>query len=218
MYINQLAKAQMLTYQFISNHSDYASPWQTQFQNSAGVGRDTKSGSEVDPDSLLQQMGVSGLKGRTVREMVKYRMEQAQEKAEAAQQLDTVPDIDLSALKQQLAQRTLTTPLSDAATRDMQSLALQDAMNSVKGAASSDAASNAASSSTDRAALIQDHLKLVSPTKRLAAFNTMNKVWQSELDRIGSYIQEQDPSWKTWGDDFDTSILKNYTPGINIWT
>ena len=216
MLINQLAKNQQLMYNFISRAADTSSPWET-LTNSSQLNSQLSSqwdmekrSATVDPDSLLQQMGMSGLKGRTIRDMVKYKMEQAQEKAQAAQQLETAPDIDLAALKQQLSARALTTPISDEATRAMQDLALQDARDSVGKVTASD--------SLNRVKLIQEQLQNVSPSKRAAAFNTMNKVWQDEVDRIGAYIKEKDPSWNIWGDKFDTSILNDYKTGINIWT
>ena len=65
--------------------------------------------------------------------------------------------------------------------------------------------------------LIREQLQSVDPSQRTASFNTMNKVWESEMDRIGKFIQEKDASWQDWGDEFDTSILQDYKPGVNVW-
>lgn len=204
MNINQLARTQQLMYNFVNKNSDYASQIQTQFS-----GLDTlnsaNSGKTVDADSLLQQMGMSGLQGRTVREMARYKLEQ--EQTQATQQ--STAGLDAALLTQQFSVRTMYTPISDEATEAMQGLALQDAINSVGTVSASDA--------NERVALIQKHLESVAPSKRMAAFNTMNKVWESELDRIGEYIKEHDPEWTAWGDKFDASILENYEPGLNIW-
>ena len=90
----------------------------------------------------------------------------------------------------------------------MQKLALEDARNSAEGKGSS---------STERAKFIQEQLKNVDPSKRADAFNTMNKVWESETERLGKYIKEKTPGWNDWGDKFDTSILDDYKPGVNVW-
>ena len=90
----------------------------------------------------------------------------------------------------------------------MQKLALEDAKGSVEGKTTSQA---------DRAKLIQEQLKDVDPSKRAAAFNTMNKVWESETERIGKYIKEKDANWNDWGDKFDTKLLDDYKAGVNIW-
>lgn len=50
-----------------------------------------------------------------------------------------------------------------------------------------------------------------------AAFNTINKVWENKMDRIGGYIKEKDPNWTVWGDRFDVSILDDYKAGLNVW-
>lgn len=200
MNINQLARNHQMMFNFINRDSSYASQMQSKFNFSA------LNSAKSDADSLLQKMGVSGLEGRTVREMAKYKLEQ-QEKSQASQQTDT--GLDIGSLTQQFPIRTQYTPISDEATAAMQELALQDAINSVE--------SGSSPSAEERVSLIQEQLKSVDPSKRTAAFNTMNKVWESELDRIGEYIKENDPSWNYWGDEFDTSILENYKPGVNVW-
>lgn len=200
MNISQLARNQQMMYNFIHKSGNYSSQIQTQFS-----GFDALNSTNQGAGSLLQKMGVSGLKGRTVREMAKYQLE-LQENAQISQQNGT--GLDIGSLAQKFPVRTQYTPISDKATAAMQNLALQDAVNSVGNAFSSN--------SEDRVSLIQEQLKSVDPSKRTAAFNTMNKVWESELDRIGEYIKEKDPSWNNWGDQFDTDILKDYKPGINI--
>ena len=204
MNISQLARQQQMMYRFASQNSDYASQIRAQTQSlGLDASGSAKDGNKVDPDSLLRQMGIDGLKGRTVREMAKYQIE-TQENGQTAAASDAV-----SSLAQQFSIRGQYTPISDEATAAMQNLALQDAMNSVGNASASD--------SKERVSLIQEHLKSVDPSKRTAAFNTMNKVWQSELDRIGEYIKGKDSSWNNWGDKFDPNLLNDYKPGVNIW-
>lgn len=204
MNINQLARNQQMMYNFIRRDSSYVAQIQAQFSSFDAL-KGSKTGGALDADSLLQQMGMGGLEGRTVREMAKYKME-VQQKSQASQSSDGSLSVGASA--QQFPIRALYTPISDEATAAMQELALQDAVNSV-GKVSPD--------SRERVSLIQEQLQSVAPSKRAAAFNTMNKVWESEIDRIGGFIKEQDPSWGGWGDQFDTTILDNYKPGINIW-
>ena len=132
---------------------------------------------------------------------------QVQEKAKTSQQSSA--SLNIGSQTQQFSIRSRYAPISDEATTAMQDLALRDAINSIGNGSSFD--------SKARVSLIQDHLGSVDPSKRAAAFNTMNKVWESEIDRIGEYIKEKDPSWNSWGDIFDTDILKDYKPGINIW-
>ena len=50
----------------------------------------------------------------------------------------------------------------------------------------------------------------------MAASQTMQKVWQDEVDRIGQYIHSKDPNWTTWGQKFDLSILDDYKQGIDV--
>ena len=117
-------------------------------------------------------------------------------------------ELDASSLAQRFSVRERYTPISDEATEAMQKLALEDAKNSVRSVKPDQAG---------RANLIREQLRDVDPSKRTASFNTMNKVWESELDRIGSYIQEKDPGWTGWGSQFDTAILEDYKAGVNIW-
>ena len=200
MNVSQVARTQSLMYNFISRNSEYASQMRTPslgFDASA-----VKSGNQLDADSLLRKMGVDGLNGRNVREMAKSQ--EALRRQSAASQTSAA-----DAASQASSVRAQYTPISDEATQAMQDLAMKDALASVE--------KGAAPSAKEREALIKDHLKSVDPSKRAAAYNTMNKVWESELDRIGNHIKEKDASWNDWGDKFDPNALKDYKPGVNIW-
>ena len=199
MNVSQAARTQSLMYNFISKNSQYASQMQT-----PSLGFDmgnVKSGNQVDANSLLRKMGVDGLNGRTAREMAKADI--------ARQQSSTSKATSADAASQTQSIRSQYAPISDEATEAMQKLAMQDAVNSVE--------KGSAPSAKEREALINEHLKSVDPSKRAAAYNTMNKVWESELDRIGKHIKEKDASWNNWGDKFDTDALKDYKPGVNVW-
>lgn len=141
-------------------------------------------------------------------------------KIDSQQQLyrpdSTMPSGDfaqLQALAQNAIQRSQTVSLSSATTKKIQDLALNDAKNSVK----TEAGNTSAISQQDRLNMIQEEVQKFAPSKRSAALNTINKVWQGELDRIGEYIKEKDPNWTAWGDEFDASILDDYKAGINMW-
>ncbi|MBQ9720032.1 MAG: hypothetical protein IJV64_04980, partial [Oscillospiraceae bacterium] len=123
-------------------------------------------------------------------------------------QTSAASDATAAAQTAKFSVREQYTPISDKATEAMQKLALEDAKGSVEGKTTSQA---------DRAKLIQEQLKDVDPSKRAAAFNTMNKVWESETERIGKYIKEKDANWNDWGDKFDTKLLDDYKAGVNIW-
>ena len=172
---------------------------------------------KADADKLLEQIGIKDLEGRTVREMAQYQMSVREAAQDDISEASLYSDLLAQSQQSPSSIRTQYTPISDEATKAMQNLALQDAVNSV-GKADSSTSSSLAPNSRERASLIQEQLKEVDPSKRLSAFNTMNKVWESELDRIGNYIQQNDSSWTTWGDSFNTDILKGYIPGVNIWT
>lgn len=203
MNVSQAARTQSLMYNFISKNSQYASQMQ---MPSLGLDAlsNVKSGNQVDADSLLRKMGVDGMNGRTVREMAK-----SQRAASLPQQSEASQTNGAEAASRTQSIRSQYTPISDEATEAMQKLAMQDALNSVE--------KGSAPSAKEREALINEHLKSVDPSKRAAAYNTMNKVWESELDRIGKHIKEKDASWNNWGDKFDTDILKDYKPGVNVW-
>jgi len=197
-----MARNYQRLFDFISRDNSYASQLQTRLSDISAQKR-----AENDADRLLQQIGVNGLEGRTVREMAKYTMERVKEQTRIPEQTESNPDI--ASVVQQMYLRAQYTPISDEATADIQELALQDAIQSAGGASAPNAG--------ERLALIQKHLQDVPASKHTAAFNTMNRVWENELDRIGEYIREKDSSWTYWGDSFDTSILEGYVPGMNVW-
>lgn len=195
-----------MMYNFIRNNSSsqYAAQMGTQLW---GSDKEKVSASEriTDVETMRQQLEEIGLKGRTVREMAINRMKEAQD----SQQNSTNTDTQLQSIAQQFIARVQYTPLSEETTSAMQELAMQDALGSV--------GKISASGQLDRMSVIQEHLDHFAPSKRAAALNSMNKVWQSEMDRIGEYIKEKDPSWSNWGDQFDTKILEGYQPGLNVW-
>ena len=120
---------------------------------------------------------------------------------------------ELQAIAESLVSRLQTVSLSDETTKKIQELALTDAKNS----AGAEAADSSALSQKDRLSVIQEEVRKFAPSKRAAAFNTINKVWENELDRIGAYIKEKDPDWTAWGDKFDVGILDDYKAGVNVW-
>lgn len=122
----------------------------------------------------------------------------------------------LQALADSLVSRLQTVSLPDETTKKIQELALMDAKNSA-GTREDGAANTSALSQKDRLSLIQGEVQKFAPSKRAAAFNTINKLWGNEMDRIGAYIKEKDPDWIAWGDKFDVSILDDYKAGINVW-
>lgn len=119
----------------------------------------------------------------------------------------------MQAVAEDLVSRLQTVSLSDETTKKIQELALMDAKNS----AGPQENGVSAASRADRLSMIQEEVQKFAPSKRAAALNTINKVWESELDRIGAYIREKDPSWTAWGDEFDVSILDGYKAGVNVW-
>ena len=125
----------------------------------------------------------------------------------------------LQAVAESLVSRLQTVPLSDETTKKIQQLALSDAKNSVgvQEDGKTEVANTSALSRKDRLSMIQEEVQKFAPSKRAAALNTINKVWGNEMDRIGAYIKERDPNWTIWGDKFDTSILDDYKPGVNMW-
>ena len=200
MNVTQMARNQQMIYRFIdrSANSSYASMM-------GALSSSNKTG-DSGAAGLLQSMGLSGLQGRTVREMAQYQMRV--QNAQSAAQPTTAATETAAAPQRQFSVREQYTPISDEATEAMQKLALEDAKNSI-GNPTADAAA--------RADLIREQLKGVDPSRRTAAFNTMNKVWESETDRLANFIQEKDKSWQDWGDAFDTSILDDYKAGVNVW-
>ena len=200
MNINQMARNQQMLYRFLdrSAGSSYAS----QLSSLSGLGASSSSGGT---GSLLQSMGISGLQGRTVREMAQYQLKtQSAQNAQSTAAAQPAP----SAAKQPSI-REQYTPISDEATEAMQKQALQDAIDSSGSANGLDG--------TARVGTLREQMRGVEQSKRTASYNTMNKVWESEIDRIGNFIKEKDKNWKDWGDEFDTSILEDYKPGVNVW-
>ena len=206
MYINQMARNQQMMYRFINRNTD--SNYRTQMQSQlSSMGGFSVAGKNDDPiTGMLQKMGISGLQGRTVREMAQYQLRVQNNSGTTDAQRPG--GTDAAATAPQFSVREQYTPISDAATEAMQKLAFADAKNSAAGKTAN---------STERAKLIQEQLKDVDPSKRAAAFNTMNKVWESETERLGKYIKEKTPDWNDWGDKFDTAILDEYKPGVNVW-
>ena len=119
----------------------------------------------------------------------------------------------MQAVAERLVSRLQTVSLSDETTKKIQELALMDAKNS----AGAEAADSPVFSRKERFSMIQEEVQKFAPSKRAAAFNTINKVWENELDRIGAYIKEKDPNWTAWGDEFDVGILDDYKAGVNVW-
>ena len=118
---------------------------------------------------------------------------------------------ELQAIAESLVSRLQTVSLSDETTKKIQELALMDAKNSAG------AGDSSALSQKDRLSMIQEEVQKFAPSRRAAAFNTINKVWENEMDRIGEYIKEKDPNWAAWGDEFDAGILDDYKAGVNMW-
>ena len=209
MYISQMTRNQQMMYRFMNRttNSAYQSQIQSQLSSMGGF---TVAGKNNDPlAGMLEKMGISGLQGRTVREMAQYQLRvQNGSSTAGTQQTGGTEAAAPSTPSQGFSVREQYTPISDEATEAMQKLALADAKNSAGGKTAD---------STERANLIREQLKDVDPSKRTAAFNTMNKVWESETERLGKYIKEKTPDWNDWGDKFDTSILDEYKPGVNVW-
>ena len=124
---------------------------------------------------------------------------------------------ELQAIAESLVSRLQTVSLSDETTKKIQELALMDAKNSAGAQEDGEASNMSVLSRKDRISMIQEEVQKFAPSKRAAAFNTINKVWENEMDRIGEYIKEKDPNWAAWGDEFDVSILDDYKAGINMW-
>lgn len=125
---------------------------------------------------------------------------------------------ELQAVAEKLVSRLQTVNLGDETTKKIQDLALRDAKASAgtQDGGETDAAASALSKK-DRLDLIQGEVQKFSPSRRAAALNTINKVWQSEMDRIGEHIKQNDPNWTMWGDKFDVGILDDYKAGITVW-
>jgi len=162
-----------------------------------------QNGSAVSGDQTLQAL----------QKRLGAKVDSLQQRYQPGQTSLTGNFAQLQALAENAISRSQTVSLSNETTKKIQDLALSDAKNSVK----TEAANTSALSQKDRLDVIQGEVQKFAPSKRSAALNTINKVWQSELDRIREYIKEKDSNWVTWGDEFDTSILNDYKPGINMW-
>ena len=167
-------------------------------------------------DAAAQENGAYTAAGDSALQALR---EQLGSKAEALRQLYQPDQTALAdafaqrqALAESLALRSQTVSLSDETAKKVQSLALMDAKNSAGVQEDTSALAR-----MDRAAMIQEEVQKFAPSKRAAAFNTINKLWEQELDRIGEYIKEKDPDWTAWGDGFDVSILDDYKAGVNVW-
>lgn len=157
-------------------------------------------------------------------ETLKAIQKQLGKKMEEQQKLFQPDQISLSgsfeqlqAIADSLVSRLQTVTLSDETTKRIQELALEDARNSAGAQESGEGDGASALSRTDRLSLIQDEIQKFAPSKRAAALNTINKVWQNEMDRIGEHIKEKDSNWTIWGDKFDVGILDDYKAGVNVW-
>lgn len=236
MNISQLARNQQMMYNFINKSAsgDYRTQMKSQLSNLGSLALQSKGDDEIA--GMLQSMGISGLQGRTVREMAQYQMRvqkntdaaaakkasgtEKTSRTDAAKEKEKASRTDASTRTPNIRERY--TPISDKATKAMQKLAIEDAKNSVKkkdavGKTDAEKKAEEKKNAAERKKLIDEHLKDVDPSKRTAALNTMNKVWENETDRLGKYIKEKDKNWNDWGDEFDTSILDKYEPGVNVW-
>lgn len=70
------------------------------------------------------------------------------------------------------------------------------------------------SNGEDISQFIKNYAMSVEPEKRLSASWTLNEIFHGEAERLGRFVQQQNPGWN-WGDAFDTSILDSYQQGID---
>lgn len=70
------------------------------------------------------------------------------------------------------------------------------------------------SNGEDISRFIKNYAMSVEPEKRLSASWTLNEIFHGEAERLGRFVQQQNPGWN-WGDAFDTSILDSYQQGID---
>lgn len=159
--------------------------------------------------------GINSLGGDPTLEALRKQLGTKVESLQQRYQPDKTALSDLQAVADSLVSRLQTVNLSDETTKKIQELALMDAKNSA--GAQEDGKTGSVLSQTERLDMIRDEVQKFAPSKRAAAFNTINKVWNNEMDRIGEYIKEKDPNWTMWGDKFDASILNDYKAGINMW-
>lgn len=183
------------------------------FSSDATAGTDgtssTQAGDSAGGDGILN----------TIRKQLGAKVESQQQLYQPDKATLTGNFEQLQAVAEGLVSRLQTVTLSDETTKKIQALALEDARSSagVQQSGETDAANTPVLSRMDRLNMIQEEVQKFAPSKRAAAFNTMNKVWENELERIGTHIKEKDPNWTIWGDKFDVSILDDYKAGINMW-
>ncbi len=232
MNVNQLARNQQMMYNFINRGTsgDYREQMKAQLSSASSVALQGRSADD-SVSAMLQSMGISGMQGRTVREMAQYQVRVQNVNASAANKTsganaaaETKQTEAASTASGRLNIRERYTSISDKATKDIQKQAIEDAKKSVKktvdyatagGKKPETEAKDEVAASRDK--LIAEHLKDVKPSKRTAAYNTMQKVYENETDRLAQYIKEKTPDWNDWGDKFDTKILDDYKPGINYF-
>lgn len=174
------------------------------------------------PDAIAKGNGASFAQGiytdggdqtlKAIREQLGAKVESLQQLYQPDQMTLSDNFAQMQAVAESLVSRLQTVSLSDETTKKIQELALMDAKNSI-----GTVADTSALSQKDRLSMIQEEVQKFAPSKRAAAFNTINKVWENEMDRIGAYIKEKNPDWTTWGDKFDVSILDDYKAGVNVW-
>ena len=118
MNVGQIARNQRMMYDFINRgaNSGYTAQIQSQFSSVAGLDTSSKNNGAGTAD-LLQSMGISGLQGRTAREMAQYQM-RVQGTQSAAQQ--TAAGLDAPSRTERFSVRQQYAPISDEATEAMQ--------------------------------------------------------------------------------------------------
>ena len=167
----------------------------------------TQGGNTVGGDPTLQ----------AIRKQLGAKVESLQQLYQPDQTTFSDNFAQLQAVAESLVSRLQTVSLSDETTKKIQELALMDAKNSAGTQENGEVSNTSALSQKDRISMIQEEVQKFAPSRRTAAFNTINKVWENEMDRIGEYIKEKDPNWAAWGDEFDVSILDDYKAGVNMW-
>ena len=153
---------------------------------------------------------------QAIREQLGAKVESVQQRYQPDQTSLSDNFARLQSIAEGLVSRLQTVSLPDGTTKKIQELALMDAKNSA-GVREDGKADTSALSQKDRIGMILEEVQKFAPSKRAAAFNTINKVWENEMDRIGEYIKEKDPDWTIWGDEFDAGILDDYKAGVNMW-
>ena len=184
------------------------------------------------PDAIEQGNGTNSAQGsgaytaggdpalQAIREKLGSKLDSVQQLYQPGQTALSDAFAQRQAVAEELVSRLQTVSLSDETTKKIQELALRDAKNSAgaqEGGETEEAEDTPALTQKDRLSLIQEEVRNFPTAKRAAAFNTINKVWEDELDRIGAYIKEKDPNWTAWGDEFDVSILDDYKAGVHVW-